>query len=162
VCAVAAALVEMATRFTIAREEYAQSHERMAKIEVRAGELRRRSLELADTELHAFEPVLEALRLPRDDPERTVRVEKARAQASQSPLAIAKVAAELAELAAETVRSGNVNLAGDAITAALIAEAAAQAAARLVIINLTDGPAVAEAVDLARRALAARDQTVTR
>ena len=113
-------------------------------------------------ELHAYESVLEALRLPRDDPERTVRVEKARAQASQSPLAIAKVAAELAELAAETVRSGNVNLAGDAITAALIAEAAAQAAARLVIINLTDGPAVAEAVDLARRALAARDQTVTR
>jgi methenyltetrahydrofolate cyclohydrolase len=134
----------------------------MAEIEARAGELRNRALELADTELHAFEPVLEALRLPRDDPERAERVEQARSKASESPLAIATVAAELAELAAETVRSGNANLAGDAITGALMAEASAQAAARLVAINVTDGPAVTEAVDLARRALTARDEALSR
>ena len=157
----AAALVEMAARFTLARDEYAQTHERMAEIEARAGELRNRALELAETELHAFEPVLEALRLPRDDPERVGRVEAARAKASESPLAIARVAAELAGLAAETVRSGNVNLAGDAITGALLAEAAAQAAVRLVAINLTDGPAVSEAVDLARCALTARDEVLS-
>ena len=158
----AAALVEMAARFTLARDEYAETHERMAEIEARAGELRNRALELADTELHAFEPVLEALRLPRDDPERAERVEQACSKASESPLAIATVAAELAELAAETIRSGNANLAGDAITGALMAEAAAQAAARLVAINLTDGPAVREAVDLARRALTARDEALSR
>ena len=81
-------------------------------------------------------------------------------QASQSPLEIARVGAEVAELSAELARTGNPNLAGDAIAAALLAEASAQAAARLVTINLTDGPAVREATDLARRALIAREEAL--
>jgi len=122
----------------------------------RAGELRTRALELAEIELHAYEPVLEALRLPRDDPARSERVAAAAADASRSPLEIAGVAADLAELAAELARNGNPNLAGDAIAGALLAEAAAQAAARLVAINLTDGGLVTEAAEYARRAAAAR------
>jgi methenyltetrahydrofolate cyclohydrolase len=123
----------------------------------RARAARVRALELAEIELHAYEPVLEALRLPRDDPQRAERVDAARASASESPLAVARVGAELAELAADLARTGNQNLAGDAIAGALLAEAAAQAAARLVAINLTDGPAVVEAGELARRAAAARE-----
>ena len=123
----------------------------------RARAARVRALELAEIELHAYEPVLEALRLPRDDPQRAERVDAARARASESPLAVAGVGAELAELAADLTRTGNQNLAGDAIAGALLAEAAAQAAARLVAINLTDGPAVVEAAELARRAAAARE-----
>lgn len=122
----------------------------------RARELRTRALELAEIELHAYEPVLEALRLPREDPERAERVRVAEVTASESPREIARIGAELAELAAEVARAGNPNLAGDAIAAALLAEAAAQAAARLVAINLTHGVEVAEAADHARRALAAR------
>jgi len=146
-CAVAAALVEMAARFSPDREELAQ----------RAAELRARALDLAEVELHAYEPVLEALRLPRDEPERAARIEEARATASESPLAIAGVGAELGELAADITRTGNRNLAGDAIAAALLAEAAAQAAARLVAINLTEGSSVRQAAELARRAHAARE-----
>jgi formiminotetrahydrofolate cyclodeaminase len=123
----------------------------------RARAARVRALELAEIELHAYEPVLEALRLPRDDPQRAERVDAARARASESPLAVAGVGAELAELAADLAGTGNQNLAGDAIAGALLAEAAAQAAARLVAINLTDGPAVVEAAELARRAAAARE-----
>jgi len=140
----------MAAAFASGRESVAR----------RAGELRSRALELAETELHAFEPVLEALRLPRDDPERAGRVEAAQLTASESPLAIAGVAAELAELAADLIRTGNQNLAGDAITGALLAEAAAQAAARLVTINLTEGSAVSEATEFARRALKAREEAL--
>ncbi len=101
--------------------------------------------------------MLEALRLPRDDPERAERVRDARrTEASQSPLEVTRVAAELAELAAELAAGGNPNLAGDAIAGALLAEAAAQSAARLVAINLTGGPTVDEAAEQARRAAAAR------
>ena len=128
---------------------------------LRAGELRTRALELAEVELHAFEPVLEALRLPREDPLRSERVAAARAEASRSPLEIAGVAADLAELAAELARSGNPNLAGDAIAGALLAEAAAQAAARLVAINLTEGGLVTEAVEYAGRAQAARERALS-
>ena len=147
----AAALVEMAASFTADRSQTAG----------RARELRARALELAEIELHAFEPVLEALRLPREDPERAERVDAARATASESPLAIARVGAELAELAADLARTGNHNLAGDAIAGALLAEAAAQAAARLVAINLTDGHVVSEAAALARRAAAARGEALS-
>ena len=126
----------------------------------RAGRLRARALDLAETELRAYAPVIEALRLPREDPERAARISAARERASLSPLEVARVGAEVAALAAELARTGNPNLAGDAIAGALLAEASAQAAARLVAINLTDGPAVIEATDLARRALVAREEAL--
>jgi formiminotetrahydrofolate cyclodeaminase len=127
---------------------------------VRARELRARALELAEIELHAYEPVLEALRLPREDPARADRVRDARDAASQSPLAIAGVGAELAGLAADLAGTGNQNLAGDAIAGAVLAEAAAQAAARLVAINLSEGPAVSEATEFALQALKAREEAL--
>jgi methenyltetrahydrofolate cyclohydrolase len=127
----------------------------------RAGELRTRALQLAEIELHAYEPVLEALRLPRDDPERAARVSATQTEASKSPLEIARVAAELAELAAELSTNGNPNLKGDAIAGALLAAAAAQSASRLVAINLTDGPVVEEAAAFATRAGAARDRALS-
>jgi formiminotetrahydrofolate cyclodeaminase len=87
-------------------------------------------------------------------------VSDAEAEASKSPLEIARVAADLAELAAELATNGNPNLKGDAIAGALLAEAAAQSAARLVAINLTDGPVVYEAAAFAARAGAARDRAL--
>jgi methenyltetrahydrofolate cyclohydrolase len=126
----------------------------------RAGRLRTRALELAEVELHAYEPVLEALRLPRDDAKRAARVDAARIEASRSPLEIARIGAELTELSGELARTGNPNLSGDALAAVLLAEAAVQAAARLVAINLTEGPAVDESSQLAQRALAARERAL--
>jgi 2-polyprenyl-6-methoxyphenol hydroxylase-like FAD-dependent oxidoreductase len=109
-CAIAASLVEMAAAFSPEYEETAR----------RAAGLRARALELAEIELHAYEPVLEALRLPRDDPERAMRSR-----------------------------------------GALLAEAAAQAAGRLVAINLTEGSSVHESAELARRAHAAREAALS-
>ena len=126
----------------------------------RAGQLRTRALELAEIELHAYEPVLEALRLPRDNPDRADRVSAAETEASKSPLEIARVAADLAGLAAELATNGNPNLTGDAIAGALLAEAAAQAASRLVAINLAEGPVVEEAAELARQAKVARERAL--
>jgi methenyltetrahydrofolate cyclohydrolase len=126
----------------------------------RARELREQALEQAEIELNAYEPVLEALRLPRDDPERAGRIDAARTEASQSPLEVARVAVDVAELAADLAASGNSNLAGDAIAGALLAEAAVQAAAKLVAINLADGPMVDRAAELARQAHAARERAL--
>jgi formiminotetrahydrofolate cyclodeaminase len=148
--ALAASLVEMAASFTGDLDPQFQ----------RAGELRTRALELAEIEMHAYEPVLDALRLPREDPERAERVSAAQTEASKSPLEIARVAADLAGLAAELATNGNPNLTGDAIAGALLAEAAAQAASRLVAINLTEGPVVEEAAEHAVRAHAARDRAL--
>lgn len=134
--ALAAGLVEMTAKFTLSRDEYAARWERFSEVRARAAELRGTLLSLAEAELHAYEPVLAALRLPREDPGREARVRDARSAAAQPPLEVARAAAAVAELAAEAAATGNANLAGDARTAALLAAAACRAAAGLVRINL--------------------------
>jgi formiminotetrahydrofolate cyclodeaminase len=158
-CALAAGLVEMAAAFTIARDRYAERHERMATMRARAGELRARALELAEEELHVYAAVLEALREPEDAPGRAERLDAALSDAADSPLAVARAAAEVAELAAEAASTGNRNLRGDAVSGALLAEAACCASSRLADLNLAGrphDPRRTEASDLVQRALQAR------
>jgi formiminotetrahydrofolate cyclodeaminase len=157
--ALAAALVEMAASFTLAREEYADRHERMSDLRARAAALRATALGLAERELHAYEPVIEALRLPHDDPARAERLSGALSVAADCPLEIARASAELTDLAAETATRGNRSLEGDALTGALLAEAACRAAARLVQIDLagrSHDPRLTEIERLVERAGAAR------
>jgi formiminotetrahydrofolate cyclodeaminase len=158
-CALAAGLAEMAAAFTLARQEYADKHERMADLRARAGELRARALELAEEELHVYEAVLNVLREPAEEPGRAERLDAALSDATDSPLAVARAAAEVAELAAEAARTGNRHLRGDAVAGALLAEAACAAAARLAHINLAGrphDPRRGEASELPARALQAR------
>ena len=149
VAGLAAALVEMAAR--LGRNE---------EVAVRAGEIRESALSLAEQELSSYEPVLQALRLPGDDPSRGERVAAALLTASAAPLAIAEGAAEVAALGAEVAGAANPSVAGDALAGVVLAEGAAAAAARLVEINLEDQPA-APALEAARtaraRAKAARE-----
>jgi formiminotetrahydrofolate cyclodeaminase len=159
--ALAAGLAEMAARLTLSRDDYAEQHPRMHEIHARAVALRGAALELGERELRSYEPVLEALRRPADDPERSDRVAAALAGAADAPLAVAGIAAEVAELAAELARTGNRSLEGDAAAGATLAEAACAAAARLVQINLArhpGDPRLAEATALAARAAAARSE----
>jgi methenyltetrahydrofolate cyclohydrolase len=135
--AIAAALVEMAAAFS--------------DREVPA--LREQALALAERELSAYGPVLEAARLPKEDPERRARLDQALSEAADSPLEIARLAAQVEELARDLVAHGNRTLEGDAGTAAELAGAARRAAARLVEINLSarpDDPRAAEAKQLRR------------
>jgi methenyltetrahydrofolate cyclohydrolase len=144
--ALGAALVEMAA--SLAGEAEAAS---------RAGGLRAEALELAERELSSYAPVLEAARLPRDDPSRADRLEEALVGASRTPLAIAERAASAAELGAAAARASSPSVRGDALTGLLLAEAAAAAAATLVEINLERQPAAPELEHArAARARAAR------
>jgi formiminotetrahydrofolate cyclodeaminase len=146
-CALAAALVEMSAGVP---------HERAAA-------LRARALELAEADLGSYGPVLEALRLPRDDPARAGRVAAALSAAADTPLAIAEAAAEVAEAAAAFAVDGRPSLHGDAATGALLAEAATAAAVRLVELNLAelpDDPRLARARAAAAAAAAARERAL--
>jgi formiminotetrahydrofolate cyclodeaminase len=155
----AAALVQMAARFTEGRADHADAHARMSEVVARADELRARLVELAEIELHAFEPVLDAIRLPRDDPDRGDRVAEALSNAAESPMGISRAAAELAGLGAELAETGAPRLVGDAVTAAVLGEGACVAAGRLAQINLAafaDDPRLTEVSDLTAAAAAAR------
>jgi formiminotetrahydrofolate cyclodeaminase len=106
--------------------------------------------------------VLAAMRLPEKHPARASRLEKARSDAAEVPIAVAEASASVAELAAEVARTGSIPLRGDAITGAVLAEAATQAAARLVEINLVGrvDERLARAAEATRRAAAARDDAL--
>ncbi len=119
----------------------------------RAGALRAEALELAELDLSSYASVLEAERVPRDDPSREARLEQAQLEASGPPLAIAERAAEAAELGAAVARGASPHVRGDALTGTLLAEAAAAAAAQLVEINLESQPAARE-LERAREARA--------
>jgi methenyltetrahydrofolate cyclohydrolase len=150
-CALAAALVEMSARLAGVSEEGPE----------RARELRRQAVELAERELTSYEPVLAALRLPADDPSREQRLETTLIEASGPPLAIAEAAAETAVLAAQVVGASSPSVRGDALTAAVLAEAAGAAAAALVEINLSERAGDA-AVDRARAARRRADEARSR
>jgi len=125
----------------------------------RAAELRAQLLAAGERELHSYAPVLEAQRLPSDDPSRRERIQTALTEASEAPLAIARASAEVSELAAALARAGNPALAGDAIAGAVLGEAATRSAARLVEINLGDRRPH-ELPELIGRAAAAREQAL--
>jgi formiminotetrahydrofolate cyclodeaminase len=155
-CALAGALVEMAAAFDIAPVSEATAQ--------RASGLRDEALELGERDLQAYAPVLDAFALPADDDSRPARIAAARSEAAGPPLAIAAAAAELAELGAGLAVRGNPHLTGDAVTAALIAEAACRSGVKLVELNLdadSKDPRCRQAQELARRASVARSRAVS-
>ena len=129
----AAALVEMAASF-------APEQDRADEVAARARELRRELLSLGERELSSYAPVLEALRLSRDDPSRAERGRAARWEAAAAPLEIARACSELATLGREIASSGSPHLVGDALAGAELAGASCRAAVRLVQLNLHDAP----------------------
>jgi formiminotetrahydrofolate cyclodeaminase len=125
------------------------------------------SLIQADAE--SYLGVIAAQRLPREDAQaRRRQIDAALAAASAVPMQIAELAVPAARAASQLATAGNPNLRGDAITAALLASAAARAAATLVAINLASSPdderpahaarLAAEAESLAAAALAAQER----
>jgi formiminotetrahydrofolate cyclodeaminase len=160
--ALGAGLVEMTASFTLARPKYAGVHHRMADVRRDAMVLRRRLLELAEADAEVYGPVITAMRMPEQHPERAATLEAAQSAAAEVPLEIAEAAAHVAELAAETARVGNLHLKGDSVTAAMLAEGSSRAAARLVEINLAgSGDARLErAAEAIRRSAAAREDAL--
>jgi len=149
--ALAAALCAMTAELSARRLAHA------AQFAADARGLLRRAAPLAQADADAYGAVLAAQRAP-DEPagrSRQQRISAALAQASRVPLEVAEIGDRVAALATEIAAGGNPAVRGDALTAARLAAAAAQAAAALVRINLAgtpDDPRPARASHLAARA----------
>lgn len=162
--AMAAALEQMAAGFMQSGERSVGLRSREGELHAAAGELRAAAPEIADRELHSYGDLLKARRLPEREPGRAQRIAEADHEAIAAPLELCRCAGSVAELGAELAREGNRNLAGDAICATLLAEAACRAAATLVQLNLIDRPGdqrVQEAGAFAERAQDARRRALS-
>ncbi len=138
--ALGAALVSMVANLTVGREKFADVEDEMAKLGERAAQLRAELEELVTLDAQAYAAVAAAMKLPQEDEaqkkERKERLQTALNGAATVPLKIALTAVEVGKLAFPAAEKGNPHAVSDAGVAALLADAAAQAAALNVRINL--------------------------
>lgn len=138
--ALGAALVSMVAHLTLGKPKYADVQEEMAELEERAAQLRAQLEDLVTLDAHAYGAVAAAMKLPQDDAaqkaERKRVLQGALNGAAAVPLKIALTAVAVARLTLPAAEKGNLYAVSDAGVAVLLADAAAQAAALNVKINL--------------------------
>jgi glutamate formiminotransferase/formiminotetrahydrofolate cyclodeaminase len=164
--ALGAALVEMVCELTVGKPEYEDVDPVARQIGAAAGELRGSLLAAAEEDAAAYLGVVAARRLPRDSEEeraaRKAAIGEASVAATEVPLRVARLAAEVLDLAASIASIGNRNAVSDAGAASLLAAAAARGAALNVRINLPSLPDAHPLRADAAAQLAALDASVTK
>jgi len=136
-CALAAALVEMVSAVALRKDGGDAGG--AADRRDRAAALRTRALELADEDVAAYTAVLAVLRR-REERGHGARLKVALSDAADPPVALVEVAAELARLAADAAAEARGGVRGEAMTAAILAEAVVRAGKPLVDLNLASAP----------------------
>ncbi len=139
VLAQAAALCAKSARLS----ERQLSAGRAAELTQEAERIRGTAASLIDEDPRAYANVLKARRSRNDgqqDAAAAAGVAAALSAAADVPLQIVELAVPVSAIAATLAADGNQALRGDALTAGLLAQAAARAAACLVRINLTGAP----------------------
>jgi glutamate formiminotransferase/formiminotetrahydrofolate cyclodeaminase len=158
-----AALAAMVAGLTIGKARYAAVEEDMQRVRSRAFDLQRAMLDLLDADIAAFEAVMAAYKLPKDDPAgggaRQEAIQESLRRATEVPLQTMRSAVEILEIAAVAAEHGNTNAISDAGIAGRMAHAACHGASFNVAINirslrdLAEGDAYRrEAMDLTKRA----------
>lgn len=147
--ALSAALAEMVARLTVGKKRYVDVEETMQAITAAGSDLRQRLIAAIDEDIQAFNAVMDAYRLPKDNPERSGMIQACLQRAADVPFSVARLALEAMQLAEQVATQGNANAASDAATAALIGLAAIEGAVLNVRVNAAD----LEDEDLAARYL---------
>jgi methenyltetrahydrofolate cyclohydrolase len=139
--ALAAGLTAMTARLSARQLTEDLARERMTEAE----RLLAAVAPLIQADADSFKPVLAARRRTagrdRSAEGRQHRIAVALSGAAMIPMQVIELAGQVVRLAAGLAADGNPNLRGDAVTAVLLAEAGARAAAVLARINLADAPA---------------------
>lgn len=138
--ALGAALTSMVCNLTIGKKKYAGVEDDMKKIVGQSEDLRRLFTDLIERDTRAFNKVMEAFALPKEtDPQKALRnaaVREATKEATLVPLEVMKHCIDALALAQEVASKGNTNSVSDAGVSAIMLNAACEAAALNVRINL--------------------------
>ncbi len=136
----AAALVGMVCYLTLGKEKYADVQNEIEKIKDESERLRAELMRLLQEDTEAFAAASAAYRMPKDtDEQKAVRdrkIQEGLKAATEVPFAIGLRSLEVARLAVPAGEKGNKGAVSDAGVAALFADAAVNAAAMNVRINL--------------------------
>ncbi len=143
--ATAAALVSMVARLTIGKKKYADVEDTMKGILDEAETLRQALTQGIDEDAAAFDEVMKAYKLPKDNAEqqaaRQQAIEAAMTHATQAPLEAARKAVQIMVLAEKVINEGNLSAISDGASGSAMAIAALTGAGynvRINAINLAD------------------------
>ena len=134
--ALGAALVEMVSNLTVGSKKYAEVREEFTVLGKSAADLRGRLVSLMDEDAAAFDKVMAAFKVPKDDPERKAKIQEATVVAAEVPLETARKCLEVLRQCVTAAEKGNKNAISDAGTAAALARAAIRGAGYNVRINV--------------------------
>ena len=137
--AMGAALVSMVCNLTIGKKNYLEVEDEMKAVLHEAEILRTRLTNMIAEDIAAFDMLMAAYGLPKETDDqkaaRSAAIQAGLKQATEVPLACARVCAEVIALSHRAAEKGNLNVISDAGVAALAAQAALRSAALNVYIN---------------------------
>ncbi|MFX1282687.1 MAG: cyclodeaminase/cyclohydrolase family protein [Promethearchaeota archaeon] len=135
--ALGAALAVLVGKATIGKEKFKEVQEEMENVVSRGTELHQRLNKLVDEDTNAFNQILKAYRMPKDEPDvRSTAIQNALIRAAEVPLEVAKLSFEALDLILVVAERGNKNAITDAGVAALFADSAVRGAIFNVKINI--------------------------
>lgn len=138
--AIGAALTSMVCNLTIGKKKYAGVEEEMKSALAQSEVLRERFTALIDRDTAAFNRVMDAFGLPKENDSqkalRSAAIREATMEATLVPLEVMKHCIDAHALAQQVAASGNANSVSDAGVSALMVHAACEGAALNVRINL--------------------------
>ncbi len=133
----AAALAAMVAIISQTRKGFESKQQDLDRIAVRGQELKDQMLDAVDADTAAFDRLLEAMRLPKEDSARDEAIATATVGATEVPLGVLEACPEVIELCREVSRIGLQASLSDAGVGVQMARAAAAGAYQNVLINLS-------------------------
>ena len=141
VAALSSALISMVCNLTIGKKSYQQYEDEIKKILENSEKLKLEFILLAEKDIESFDEVMSVYSLPHESEEdkdnRKLAVEEATKKAAMVPMDMLRRCELISELSLSVALKGNENSINDAGVAAILANAAAQAASLNILINLS-------------------------
>jgi glutamate formiminotransferase/formiminotetrahydrofolate cyclodeaminase len=135
--ALAAGLVCMVGKITLAKKDAAQASDRLQELVRKGEDLRQQFLTLVVEDAESFDAVMQAFKLPKDKPDvRRKAIQDASVKAAEVPLRTLDYSVQVLRLAEESAKYGTANALSDVATSVAAARAAIEGAASNVLINL--------------------------
>ncbi len=132
-----AGLVSMVARITLGKKNVTEK-EKLEHILEKAEGLRRELLDLVVEDTRAFDSLMRARKLPKENKDRDRQIQEATMKAAEVPLGTLEKSVNSLALALEMAQLGIRSALSDVVTAAEAARAAVEGAASNVLINLRD------------------------
>lgn len=133
--AVGTALASMVANLTTGKKKYAEFEPDLRRILDQAEMLKAELLAEIDEDARCFEPLSRAYGIPKDDPERSEKLEDALRVACSAPMEIMRTAARAIDLHAELLEKGSALMQSDVGVGVLCCKTALEGASLNVFVN---------------------------